>query len=60
VENSIEARENLWDLNSPGNGTAFWDLKSREGLEVAPGYYIYHIKSLDSGKEKIGKFAIIK
>ncbi len=46
--------------NEPDNGIVHWDLKSREGLDVAAGMYIYHVKSLKTGDEKIGKFAIIK
>ena len=46
--------------NPADNGTAFWDLKSDEGLDVAAGIYIYYIKSLETGAKKIGKFAIIK
>ena len=60
VDNSVSSRTTPWDLNSSSNGTAFWDLKSREGLDVASGYYIYHVKSILTGEEKTGKFAIIK
>ena len=60
VENSAENQAGVWDSNDSSNGSIFWDLKNKEGLEVAPGYYVYHVKSKDTGKEKIGKFAIIK
>jgi len=46
--------------NEPGNGIVHWDLLTREDLEVAAGMYIYHIKAHDTGKEKVGKFAVIK
>ncbi|MCD6374784.1 MAG: hypothetical protein J7L94_04605 [Caldisericaceae bacterium] len=46
--------------NEPANGIIHWNLRSREGLEVAAGMYLYRVKSLKTGKEKIGKFAIIK
>ncbi|MCH8836505.1 MAG: hypothetical protein IIA60_01755 [Candidatus Marinimicrobia bacterium] len=41
------------------NSSSSWDLRTREGLDVAFGIYVYHV---DAGKlgEKIGKFAIIK
>ncbi len=42
----------LWD------GTLDWNLKSKEGLDVAYGVYIYHVES--QAGEKIGKFALIK
>jgi len=60
VDNAVSSRTSDWDLNSEANGTAFWDLKTREGLDVAAGYYLYHVKSHVTGKEKMGKFAIIK
>ncbi len=49
-----------WDTNSEANGTVHWDVLTKEGLDVAPGYYLYHVKSKLTGDEKIGKFAIIK
>ena len=46
--------------NAPSDGTVFWDLKSREDLEVAAGMYVYYVKSNETGDEKLGKFAVIK
>jgi len=46
--------------NEPSNGTVHWDLLSREDLEIAAGMYVYHVKSKETGKEKVGKFAVIK
>jgi hypothetical protein len=60
VNNSVENRQNAWDLNSAANGTVHWDLRSKEGLEIAAGYYIYHVRSKVTGDVKIGKFAVIK
>jgi hypothetical protein len=40
------------------DGTASWDLTTRDGLEVAFGIYVYHIEAPGIGK-KIGTFAII-
>lgn len=49
------------DVENPSdNGTAFWDLVSKEGLDIAAGVYVYHVKALDTGDEKIGKFAVVK
>lgn len=42
------------------SGILHWDLLSSEGLEVAAGMYIYHVKDDRTGEEKIGKFGIIK
>jgi hypothetical protein len=33
---------------------------TREGLEIAAGVYIYHVKAKETGDEFIGKFAVIK
>ncbi len=60
VNNSVSNRQSDWDTNSEANGTAYWDLRSKEGLDIAAGYYIYHVISNITGDEKIGKFAIIK
>ncbi|HPG41286.1 MAG TPA: hypothetical protein PLP19_18855 [bacterium] len=46
--------------NEPEAGAVHWDLLSYEGLEIAAGMYIYHVKSRVTGDEKIGKFAVIK
>ncbi len=60
VDNAEVNRTSDWDLNSEANGTVFWDMKSSEGLDIAAGYYMYHVKSHVTGKEKMGKFAVIK
>jgi hypothetical protein len=52
--------DNIEVTNEPSNGTIHWDLLSKEDLEIAAGMYIYHVKSKATGKEKIGKFAVIK
>jgi hypothetical protein len=52
--------DNIEVTNEPSNGTIHWDLLSKEDLEIASGMYIYHVKSKATGKEKIGKFAVIK
>ena len=60
VDNSSTNQTNAWDNNSEANGTAHWDLRSKEGLEIASGYYIYHVKATLTGDVKVGKFAVIK
>jgi len=42
------------------NGMLHWDMRSSEGLDIAAGMYIYHVKDQRSGEEKIGKFGVIK
>jgi hypothetical protein len=46
--------------NSPENGSVHWDMLTHEGLEIAAGVYVYHIKVDKTGDEKVGKFAVIK
>jgi hypothetical protein len=46
--------------NSDDNGTVHWDVLSKEGLEIAAGVYIYHVRAKKTGDEKIGKFSVIK
>jgi hypothetical protein len=47
------------DATSSWDGTATWNLQSKDNLDVAYGIYIYHIDAGEVGT-KIGKFAIIK
>jgi len=47
------------------NGMVYWDLLNKEGLEIAAGMYLYHVKPNFSDKslnglEHTGKFAVIK
>ncbi len=49
------------DVDNPlDDGTVHWDLLTKEGLEVAAGMYLYHVKAHATGDEQMGKFAIIK
>jgi hypothetical protein len=45
--------------SSVTDGTATWDLLTRDRLSVSYGIYIYHVDAPGVG-EKIGKFAVIK
>jgi hypothetical protein len=45
------------DHNSD-NGTENWDMRGAGGREIAPGVYIYLVKT--DTAEKIGRFAVIK
>lgn len=42
-----------------GDGKEFWDLLTKDNMEVAYGLYFYHVDAPGIG-EKMGKFAIIK
>ncbi len=44
---------------SATDGSIFWNLTSEDGMEIAPGLYIYHVDAPGIG-EHIGKFAVIK
>ncbi|MDH4069557.1 MAG: hypothetical protein OEV30_03975 [Ignavibacteria bacterium] len=41
------------------NGTADWNLLTRDNLAVSYGVYVYHVDAFELG-ERVGKFAIIK
>ena len=45
--------------NSFSDGTAVWDMLTKDNLSIAYGVYIYHVDAPGIG-EKIGKFAVIK
>ena len=47
------------ERSSQFDGNEWWDLRTDNNQEVAPGLYIYHVESRN-GKEKIGKFAVIR
>jgi hypothetical protein len=40
------------------DGTAIWNMLSKDNLDISYGIYIYHVKA-DIG-EKIGKFVVVK
>ncbi len=42
------------------DGTVTWDLRSKEGLDIAYGVYFYVVEVPGSGEKKIGKLAVIK
>ena len=44
---------------SLADGSATWDLKTREGLDVAYGVYFYYVTAPD-GRTKTGRLAIVK
>ncbi|MCK9426622.1 MAG: hypothetical protein M0Q21_11335 [Ignavibacteriaceae bacterium] len=43
----------------PGDGSLTWNLVSEDGMDIAYGIYVYHVKAEGIG-EHIGKFAVIK
>lgn len=45
--------------SSIDDGKKFWDLRTRDNMEVAYGLYFFHVDAPGIG-EKVGKFAIIK
>jgi hypothetical protein len=49
----------LYKDTSPVDGSLFWNLVTEDGLDIAYGVYIYHVKA-DGIGESIGKFAVIK
>jgi len=53
-----EIVQTISHYNDIHDGRETWDLRSKDGLDVAYGVYIYHIDSPYG--EHVGKFAIIK
>jgi hypothetical protein len=51
--------QTLLQSGNINDGTVQWDLKSKEGLDVAYGVYFYVVEA-NTGDKKIGKFALIK
>ncbi|MGD9487215.1 MAG: hypothetical protein AB7W47_04295 [Calditrichaceae bacterium] len=51
---TIQHTGNLFD------GTSTWDLRTKEGLDVAAGVYFYVIEAPGIKQKKMGKLAIIK
>ena len=43
-------------------GSCFWNLRSYNNQEIAPGLYIFAVEDLSNNKSKkyIGKFAIVR
>jgi hypothetical protein len=60
TSNGILIDEIVVKDNPPDDGTVHWDMLTKEGLEIAAGIYVYYVKSEKTGKEKFGKFAVIK
>jgi hypothetical protein len=56
-EDGLVSYNGLGEINT---GIIHWDLRSHEGLEIAAGVYVFHVKDEKTGLEKIGKFAVIK
>jgi hypothetical protein len=51
--------------NDTMSGNEWWDMRTVNNQEIAPGLYIYHIQQVDvnSGKNKediVGKFAVVR
>ena len=48
--------------NDAESGNAWWDMRSINNQEIAPGLYIFHVSSNDGnyGEPFIGKFAVIR
>ncbi len=49
----------LYKDTSPMDGSLTWNLVTEDGMDIAYGVYIYHVKAEGIG-EHIGKFAVIK
>jgi len=46
--------------NPMDDGTAEWDMLTKDRLDIAYGLYLFHVEDLETGEVKTGKFAVIK
>ena len=51
---------NYRGMGISNDGVLHWDMLTKEGLEIAAGMYLYHVKDVQTGAEKVGKFGVIK
>lgn len=51
--------DQLEHASSADDGSIFWDLRSKDGLDIAYGYYFYVVEAPGVGTKR-GKFALIK
>lgn len=51
--------DTIYHNKDVNDGSEFWDLRTKEGRDIAYGLYIFHIDAPGVG-ETIGKFAVIK
>lgn len=54
-----ELIQKLEHNTNTNDGDLDWDLRTKDGLDLAYGIYVYHVKAPGVG-EKTGKFAVIK
>ena len=47
------------DNFSESDGNAYWDLLTNEGLEIAAGMYLYHVKSPLTSYEKMENLQLL-
>jgi len=55
---SGELVDTIEHLGALDEGKAFWDLRTKDNMNVAYGLYIFHVEAPEG--EYVGKFAVIK
>ena len=53
------------DHESETSGNKWWDMRTVNNQEIAPGLYLYHIRQIHQGtgetvEDKVGKFAVVR
>jgi hypothetical protein len=48
------------DHDDEFSGNLWWDMRTVNNQEIAPGLYLYHIENGTDSDEKVGKFAVIR
>ena len=46
--------------NASTTGNMWWDLRSYNNQEIAPGLYIYTVEAPGVAEPQIGKFAVVR
>ena len=54
-------RKMVIDHDDAESGNAWWDMRSINNQEIAPGLYIFHVEETGKSSDPfIGKFAVIR
>ena len=54
-----ELVQSIEHYTSMDDGSESWNLRSKDGMDIAFGIYLYHVDAPGVG-QKIGRFAVIK
>ena len=58
VDLALVSYDTIEHRSTLDNGKAFWDIRTKDNMNIAYGLYIFHVDSNEGSF--IGKFAVIK